>query len=387
MTRNSQSNVPKAHPCTFRRCSHSYATLRNLKQHLRDVRGGGYDASHPSTDPEWKQLDETDFLKVHRRPGDMPQEERDRRRSLAQKSHYARHKDSILQRSKERRERINDTLEVTSKLGELTKSIRSRVEGRSRLLQSLYGASSNYKIDTFVDLTGNPTLDTFPRFVAFFLPQNTIPDITGAVPGVSRFLDVIPGSTHFRKISTLLHPDRNPSDTNMQQLLSAAFDLWRPVLDDPAITDELVVAHDDESTTTFCSRGDHYRALSQMYFAYMLAVNNAIELLSPPTLSLNGLHNALLSAEEEEKLLLATDGVTAEDQVENMIEKALKATMRQQKRKKSNGAGQNEMPVVEEDEEEEENEENGQDEEDEQSLLDPGLFVSRRTRHAKRVKR
>jgi hypothetical protein len=253
----------------------------------------------------------------------MPQEEKDRRRALAQKTHYERHKDSILQRSKERRERINDTLEVTTKLGELAKSIRSRVEGRSRLLQSLYGTSSNYKIDTFVDINGNPTLDTFPRLVAYFLPQNTIPDITGAVPGVSRFLDVIPSGTHFRKVSSLLHPDKNPYHTDIQKILSAAFDLWRPVLEDPAITDELVVAHDDESTTTFCSRGDQYKALSQMYFAYMLAVNNAIELLSPPTLSINGLQNALLSAEEEEKLLLAKDGSTDEDPVESMIEKAL----------------------------------------------------------------
>ena len=263
----------------------------------------------------------------------MPQEEKDRRRSLAQKSHYERHKDTILQRSKERRQRINDTLKVTSKLSELTKSIRSRVEGRSRILQSLYGTSSDYKIDTFVNLIDSPTFDTFPRLVAFFLPQHTIPDITGAVPGVSRFLDVIPGSTHFRQVSALLHPDKNPSDTNMQKILSAAFDLWRPVLDDPAITDELVVAHDDESTTTFCSRGDHYKALSEMYFAYMLAVNNATELLSPSTLSISGLYNALLSTEEEETLLLAKDNVTAEDQVENMIEKALKATEKKEERR------------------------------------------------------
>src|SRR5271170_6461656 len=92
MTRNKQSDIPKAHPCTFRRCKHSYVTLRNLKQHLRDVRGGGYDNVHPKTDPEWKRLDDSNFLKVHRRPGDLPQEERDRRRALAQKQHYERHK-------------------------------------------------------------------------------------------------------------------------------------------------------------------------------------------------------------------------------------------------------------------------------------------------------
>jgi hypothetical protein len=386
MTRKNQSDVPKAHPCTFRRCKHSYVTLRNLKQHLCDVRGGGYDNGHPMTDPEWKRLDDSDFLKVHRRPGDLPQEERDRRRALTQKQHYERHKGSILQRSKERRARINDTLEVANKLGELTKSIRSRVQGRSRLLQSLYGTSTNYKLDTFVNITAKPTLDTFPRLVSFFLPQNTIPDITGAVPGVTRILDVIPGPSHFRKVSALLHPDKNPDDTNTQKVLNAAFDLWRPILENPEIVDELVVAHDDESTTAFCSKGDDYAALSQMYFSYMLAVNNAVEVLSPSTLSISGLQKALLSAEDEEKLLLAKDGGAAEDPIENMIEKALKVTTGQQKRNKG-GVGQKEMRAVEGEEEDEEGEEEEEEEEEENPLLDPGLFVSGRTRKSKRARK
>jgi hypothetical protein len=126
-----------------------------------------------------------------------------------------------------------------------------------------------------------------------------------------------------------------------------------------------------------------------MYFSYMLAVNNAVEVLSPSTLSINGLLQSLLSAENEEKLLLAKDHGTAEDPIESMIEKALKVSTGQTKRKKG-GVGPKETTLVEDNEEEEEDdseESNEEEEEEENLLLDPGLFVSGRTRNTKRARR
>jgi hypothetical protein len=69
-----------------------------------------------------------------------------------------------------------------------------------------------------------------------------------------------------------------------------------------------------------------------------------------------------------------------------MIEKAVKVTTGQQKRNKG-GVGQKETRAVEGEEEDEEGEEEEEEEEEENPLLDPGLFVSGRTRKSKRARK
>jgi hypothetical protein len=291
-TENSAPN-PQVHSCPFPQCKYSYLKSRNLKQHLRNIRGGGYDDIHPDGHPEWKLLDEKAFLKVHTRPGDLSPAEKERRRAAAQKTHYEKHKTAILERSRERREKINNVLQVTKDLGtyaqlakEREAKIRSKVEERSRLYQALYGSSDKYTLEKFVDIENPPTLETYPRLVSFFLDVSNLPDVHGAIPGTTLMFDAIPGVGHFRKVSSLLHPDKNPHDRSLQSILNAAFDLWRPILDNPQLKNVSVHDHDDRSSEEFCRRGEPYKQLSQMYFSYMLAVNNAMELLSPQSLSL-----------------------------------------------------------------------------------------------------
>ena len=202
------------------------------------------------------------------------------------------------------------------------------------MYQILYGSSDKYKLEKFVDIQNPPTLDIYPRLVSFFLDVNTLPDVNGAIPGTTLMFDVIPGSGHYHKVSALLHPDRNPHDHGIQSVLNAAFDLWRPILDNPELKDMTVHDHDDDSSEKFCRRGEAYRQLSQMYFCYMLAVNNAMEMLSPKSLSLWALEKTLLGAEEEEKLLRGGDEDDGKDDLEGLIEMALEAPMIPQTSKK-----------------------------------------------------
>jgi hypothetical protein len=94
------------------------------------------------------------------------------------------------------------------------------------------------------------------------------------------------------------------------------------------------VVHNNEFTIVFCSKSNHYAILLQMYFSYMFAVNDAIEILNLSTLSISSLQKTLLSVKDEEKLLLTKDSGTAEDSIESMIERVSKVTTRHQKRKK-----------------------------------------------------
>ena len=182
-----------------------------------------------------------------------------------------------------------------------------------------------------MDVTEKPTIDTFLRLVAFYLTQNALPNLNAAIPGTTRMFDAIPESSHFRKVCALLHPDKNPGDQNIQSVLNSAFDLWRPILDDHELKNVTVHAHDDASTAAFIEQGEKYHVLSQMYFCYMLAMNNSMQILSPPTLSIWGLRKQLEIAEEEVELVKLSRATGGE--VETLIEKALEVGCEQSSKK------------------------------------------------------
>src|SRR5271155_666782 len=326
---NEQQNPAnvKKRKCPFPQCKCAYPEdqPRSLKQHLRTIKGGGYDLNHPEGHPEWQRID--DFIKIVTRPKDVPESVKEERRAASQDLYYKKNRDRILENAKLRRERILSTLEVAKEAIHTAKEredkMRTTVESRSSLLQHLYGKEDNYEMDKFVNLTDPPTIDTFPRIVAYMLMQNLLPDVTGAIPNLTRMFDAIPGATHYRKASALLHPDKNPQDNTIQSVLNAAYDLWRPILEDPELKDVTVPAHDVESTMAFTSRGEKFALLSQMYFCYMVAINNAVVVLSPPTMSIWGLKAQLAISEAEVKIVAST--MEGDQDVESLIGNALKS--------------------------------------------------------------
>ena len=327
---NGQQNSAKVkkRKCPFPQCKCAYPEdqLRSLKQHLWTIKGGGYDAIYTEGHSEWQRQE--GFLKLVTRPKDVSESVKEQRRAASQDLYYKKNRERILETTKLHRERILSTLEVTKEAIHTAKEcedkMRTTVEIRSTLLQGLYGDESNYEIEKFVNLEDPPTIDTFPRIVSYMLTQNLLPDVTGSIPDVIRIFDAISGATQYRKASALLHPDKNPQDRNIQSILNAAYDLWRPILDDPELKDVAVPAHDMESIAAFTSRGEKFALLSQMYFCYMVAINNAVVVLSPPTMSIWGLREQLAISKAE--VTMVTSGTEGDKDVESLIGNALKAS-------------------------------------------------------------
>src|ERR1700685_355797 len=310
-------SVPKSFPCSFPECNAVFDKQTLLKRHLRDIRGCGFDTVHYQGHPEWQKLDDMQFLHKHTRPKGMPNTERVQRRALTNKRHYDAHKEEIRVKSKQRREKINDTLQVTKSLGTVTQSLLSVGDTPRHLLLDLYGSSDPLQFDKFVNVDGPVDMSTFPRIVLYHLPQHLTPNVHGAVPGETRILDAVPGATHYRKTSNLLHPDKN-GPAKAQSLLNAAYDLWRPILEDPELADVKVHSTDEAAVNAFIRNGASYQALSQMYFSTYIAMGQVIKLLLPSNLSVESLR-LLVEAEEERKRL------AEEEDVDHLIMKALEA--------------------------------------------------------------
>jgi hypothetical protein len=311
--------------CPFPFCNNMYphGNSRSLKLHLRTIRGGGYDSIHPEGDPHWRQLEE--FLKVVTRPKNVDPALKGLRRAAAQDRYYEKNKDRILEASRQRRLRVQSTLQVAKSFIRTSKERDNRLlitlEQRRELLGELYGSEDNYLLEAFVNIKDPPTIDTFPHLVTYFLLINQLPDILNVIPNSTRMLDAIPGSSHYRKASTQLHPDKDPEDRSIQSVLNAAFDLWRPILDDPELKDVLVLEHDMQSAAEFTCRGEKYGTLSQMYYCYMYAFNTSAAVLTPPTLCINGLRKQLASNRNEEELIKR--GMEGDKDVVELIETVL----------------------------------------------------------------
>jgi hypothetical protein len=303
-----RSTADQAHPCPFPRCKRSYSKQRDLKHHLRTIRGGGHDELHPPGHPEWQKLDETGFLKLQTRPKGVSAEEKEKRRAASQSRYYEQHKAEILERARARREKVNDTLKLAKELDPYVQSLEDgRPPIRSNvhvLLRGLYPDSSNLQLDRFVDITAEPTLETFARLVAYYIPLNALPDITHAVPGKTLMLDVVPGYAHYIQVSAALNPEEKPGDLNIHHSLNKAFDLYKPILDDLELAYEPVHADDDESISEFVQRGERYATLSKMYLCYKTAAKDAMEFLLPrkSNLSFHDVQVALERIGQEEKL-------------------------------------------------------------------------------------
>jgi len=299
--------------------------LGKLKQHLRSIKGENYDKIHPEGHQIWDTQASAEFLKIHRRPGDLSIEERERRRVEAKKKHYVLNRDKILQKSKDRRKQVNNTLQITKDLctyaqsiQEREKKIRTTAQQNIHVLTTIYGSADKYDLSTFVNLP-EITHDTFSRFVVYFLDQSSIPTPNFADHNTP-IRAQIPSEHHYRQISLKLHPD-NETDAEAQKALNSSYDLWRPILQDEQLANVVLPPRDELSIQLFEDRSPNYARLLSVYYGYVLALNDVARLLRPESLSVAMLSKMLRKHDinEGEEIDEYTD--------DELIQKALAAPL------------------------------------------------------------
>ena len=302
--------------------------LSKLKQHLRSIKGADYDEIHPEGHQIWDTQASAEFLKIQRRPGDLSIEERERRRVEAQKKHYILNRDKILQKNKDRREQVNNTLQITKDLctyaqsiQEREKKIRTTTQQNIHVLTTIYGSADKYDLATFVNLP-EITHDTFSRFVVYFLDQSSIPTPNFADHSTP-IRAQIPSEHHFRQISLKLHPD-NETDAEAQKALNSSYDLWRPILQDEKLANVVLPPRDELSIQLFEDRGANYARLLSMYYGYVLALSDVARLLRPESLTVAMLSKMLGKHDINEGEEIDDYIPTADDE---LIQKALAAPL------------------------------------------------------------
>ena len=106
-------------------------------------------------------------------------------------------------------------------------SVCAKVVDVTQVLQQLYSPASHFQFESFLKnrIDSQPDLRTFLRFVVYFLPQSSLSDITVSNPGILKVLKVLPSVRHWRELSLILHPDKNPLFRNLQTLLNEAWSI------------------------------------------------------------------------------------------------------------------------------------------------------------------
>jgi hypothetical protein len=281
----------QAFPCPFKDCKSSYAQERNLKQHLIVIREGGYDERHPQNDEQWKRVDNSQYLVRRTRPG-LSDEENAVRRFETQRRSYEKHKASILEHQKKKREQIHGSLGL--ELSKTFKSVHTLVQEQVLISRELYETDrSKYELQLFLGTDEDVTLSTFPRLVVYFLLISRIPKTHDGVPTITPIIELIHGTLHYREISQIVHPDI-AGDTKLQQMLDDGWNLWNEVLQNDIVKDAKLFDYQDEDKSAhFKAIGPYHEKLADMLFEYTLAVTHATELLNPPDLSLHYLSRAV----------------------------------------------------------------------------------------------
>ena len=345
-TTHDMARKEKAFPCLFERCKSEYEQLRNLKTHLLTVRGSGFDEFHPQGNQIWADLDAQQFLVRYSRPGLAP-EEKKRRRYETQHRSYQKHKTSILEQQRQKREKYYENFDLTSKLALQFSDVRNRVLQNVSLLKEIYGTdSSGYHLSTFVDVQSGISISTFPRLVVYFLPVSELPPVATAVPSITPIVDVIPGSRHYRQVSLLTHPDKF-GEEGIQQKLNDGWRLWEDVIGNEALRDVVLFDYEqDEEIGAFKVISSDHAKLAKMFLEYLYASSQAAELLNPVRLCLNRLHQLLREAQEVDGILgksrdkdgqntvEETGNEAGDEPVGKLISKALELEDPREKRRK-----------------------------------------------------
>jgi hypothetical protein len=320
--------------CPFPACNTTYDKSLKLKQHLRRVRGCGFDKEHPKDDPEWDRLDSEGFLTIHFRPAGMSKEEREKRRLESNKRCYERQRANRLQLAKERREVTSSASQIATKFSTYAQSTKTQLENIalkdqefSAHLHHLYGDFTKFNLEKFVDLT-TTDIKTFPYLITYFLPPGALPSIQNVQPGVTKILDAIPTTKHFDKASSRLRTEKIPADEDIEAIFRTAFNLWKPIINAHEMKDEVMFdPNDPNSIAEFSKRGDYHEQAVTMFTAYKDAVTAAMELMCPATLSISGLHTAFWGVKERERMVenaMRLSETEEGEDVESLIEMTMK---------------------------------------------------------------
>jgi hypothetical protein len=350
------AETAKTHSCPFNGCTEKYTSLSKVKHHLRSLRGGNaYNAAHKADDPLWTELDEQEFLKPHSRPGNLSHAEIKMRRMATQVRHYTQNKEKIRKKQQERREKLNASLAAAGELSHVIKtaqntqsSLLTTVQSHHNTLQNLYGDSGKYNLPSFLhdedkdnintdgenaEMNGQDYDDVIPpissyrssftafaRIIVYYLSSESLPDITSLDYGVTTFGEVLPNATHQKRAISLIHPDKSTGDAEIAALFNSSWDLWKQYVNNSELMNQPLPRDDPDDAAAFEERGDDFKCISDMFWAYYGAANRSVSTLSPTSLSLHGLHNALVTAEEADKLLMSSDGLVRNPEVGNLLE-------------------------------------------------------------------
>jgi len=167
---------------------------------------------------------------------------------------------------------------------ELVDRVRQTAKDNMRI-QSLRGAVVNrawkkapsfshfvFNAEHLPESAGAIAIDTFPRFVAYFLRPSQLPSVTSNKP----IVNLLPGRKNYYTISRFLHPDKHPDPTSleMMQLLTPAFNKhWDPIIRDPELKTEML--WNDGCEEEFRGRGRKFGRIADMYKAYIEACADA----------------------------------------------------------------------------------------------------------------
>ena len=314
------------------------------------------------------------IFQIIRRPGNLSDTEKGKRRAATQKKHYSSHKDKILERSKKRRELIADFVQRSQQLTVFAESalkqrrkVREKVEIYGRELERIYGKPEFFAIEAYVGPYKTPiSYRSFTALLTYFLPSESLPNPFSAIGDpTGKAIDYMPSDTHHRQLSKFIHPDRNPQFAEYSALANAGWQLCKKVLADPRVKDMPPPPNrnnDPVGNERYCSQSDIHRDLALLFMAYIDAYLFVGKALTPSKLTPFSLCQSLLANVESRKLLNESldDGDTGmrdlEDGIEDIIAQGKKFAALPQSRRKRNPRCDDELDEMEEDRDEDDDE-------------------------------
>ena len=314
------------HWCPFEGCKSGYERKSTLKEHLLKIRGNRGNEHHQLNDPMWDELDKTDLLEIHTRPTNLSDVDIANRRRASAARYREKHKFEINEARRNRSQDLQtfaDNIRDVAKIAVFALDDVDNSEGR--VVRGLYDKDNTHDPQTILDITAPPTVSTFPTMVAIFLPPSDWPTIiTSSRARVKRDLKLLikqlPGRREFEAVNKILsprmpepqliqptrgtivqpwvdrrrHPDRLPSpehrpilhfrgaarvqlgedeedifglhdvpcDPALAAHLTAAYEIWKPVVEDKTLANVQFVLHQDDSIVFTATSSQHAQGLT-----------------------------------------------------------------------------------------------------------------------------
>jgi len=266
--------------CPFQGCTGKYVDKSRLGRHLRDIEHDSNDTLHKDEAVK-AEAKANGLYEFHAR--NLPDEVKKQRRLDSRKRTYEKNKANQLKkhrkdRMKRRRVLVN-LFGSVPKLKEHVEEVRRTVKlakANERLRQKAIdkvwkkrASLSEFVFDTVDPSEFKVTVDTFARFVVYFLPPTQLPS-----PGQERksIIEQIAQNTHFRRVSLCLHSDQNddPLLAEMMKLFSDSYvSHWKEIVEDRSM--RKVKLWRDGEEEEFRAEGPSHEWLADLYIAYLEA--------------------------------------------------------------------------------------------------------------------